>query len=416
MSGKVLVVEDTPANMKLVTLLLRQAGCEVLQVQDAADAIAVARTVHPDLILMDIQLPGMDGLEATRILKQDEATRRIPVVALTALAMKGDEERIIAAGCDGYIAKPIQYRNFLDKVSRLLPRADPYDRSDRHLSAVHDGHATTLERRPAPTAQEAQHEGALVLLVDDHPTNRSLLLRQLHALGYSAETAEDGVEAMVKWKTGRFDIVITDCHMMNMDGYELVRTIRGIESENGRRRVPIIACTANARDEEFQACRAAGMDDCLVKPVQLAALATMLDRWLPARPPVGQPADDSRTMQSAPSDSNSVIDVSLIATTWGADPKTVRRILAEFRRANDADADMLRRAMAVTDYSLAVRAAHRMAGASKMVGAHHFADLCERIHTAARAKDWSTVVDSAAAFEEECRRVNACIDTLTQVA
>lgn len=117
---QVLVVEDNPANMKLATLLLEHAGYRVLGTDNARDGIALAREQHPDLILMDIQLPGMDGLEATRILKADEALRKTPIVALTAFAMKGDEEKVRAAGCDAYIAKPIQYQAFLAEVARLL--------------------------------------------------------------------------------------------------------------------------------------------------------------------------------------------------------------------------------------------------------------------------------------------------------
>ena len=125
MNAQVLVVEDTAANMKLICMLLRKAGHNVLQAADAGEAIALARAHLPDLILMDIQLPGMDGLAATRILKDDESTRSIRIVALTALAMKGDEQRMIAAGCDGYIAKPIQYRSFLEEVGRLLAGLPP---------------------------------------------------------------------------------------------------------------------------------------------------------------------------------------------------------------------------------------------------------------------------------------------------
>lgn len=120
MTAQVLVVEDTPANMKLVCMLLAKAGYRVLQADNAADGIALARAHQPELVLMDIQLPGMDGLTATRVLKEDAATCRIKVVALTAFAMKGDEERIIASGCDGYIAKPIQYQHFLAEVARIL--------------------------------------------------------------------------------------------------------------------------------------------------------------------------------------------------------------------------------------------------------------------------------------------------------
>lgn len=117
MTASVLVIEDTPANMKLVTMLLEHAGYRVLQAADAMTGIALAQAQQPRLVLMDIQLPGMDGLQATRLLKADAATRQIRVVALTAFAMKGDEERIRAAGCDGYIAKPIQYKQFLAEVA-----------------------------------------------------------------------------------------------------------------------------------------------------------------------------------------------------------------------------------------------------------------------------------------------------------
>ena len=120
--ARVLIVEDNPANMTLATFLLESAGHTVLSATDAEAGLTLARDEQPNLILMDIQLPGMDGLEATALLKRDDATRAIPVIALTALAMKGDEERIRAAGCDGYIAKPMRYKEFLATVAAQLAR------------------------------------------------------------------------------------------------------------------------------------------------------------------------------------------------------------------------------------------------------------------------------------------------------
>ena len=118
--AKVLVVEDNAANMALATFLLQSAGHTVLSARDAEAGLTLARAEQPDLILMDIQLPGIDGLAATMLLKSDDLTRCIPVIALTALAMKGDEERIRAAGCDGYIAKPLSYKDFLAVISAQL--------------------------------------------------------------------------------------------------------------------------------------------------------------------------------------------------------------------------------------------------------------------------------------------------------
>ncbi|HEY0995864.1 MAG TPA: response regulator [Gemmatimonadaceae bacterium] len=117
---RILVVEDNPANMKLASFLLESAGHEVLAATSAEAGVGLARAERPSLILMDIQLPGMDGLQATALLKADAGTRAIPVIALTALAMKGDEERIRAAGCDGYIAKPLDYKQFLATIATWL--------------------------------------------------------------------------------------------------------------------------------------------------------------------------------------------------------------------------------------------------------------------------------------------------------
>jgi len=121
----VLVVEDNPANMKLATMLLHGAGHAVLGAVDAESALRLARGERPDLILMDIQLPGMDGLAATAILKHDPATATIPVIALSALAMKADEERSQAAGCDAYIVKPPRYKELYAVIRRLLVEPGP---------------------------------------------------------------------------------------------------------------------------------------------------------------------------------------------------------------------------------------------------------------------------------------------------
>jgi two-component system cell cycle response regulator DivK len=116
----VLIVEDNPDNMLLTILLLESAGHTVLSAIDAEAGLTLAREKLPHLILMDVQLPGMDGLEATALLKGDATTRAIPVIALTALAMKGDEERIRAAGCNGYISKPMRMQEFLTAVAAHL--------------------------------------------------------------------------------------------------------------------------------------------------------------------------------------------------------------------------------------------------------------------------------------------------------
>jgi two-component system cell cycle response regulator DivK len=118
--AKILVIEDNGANMKLASLLLRNAGHAVLRAIDAETGLTMARAALPDLILMDIQLPGMDGLAATALLKQDPVTAAIPVIALTAMAMKEDQEKSKIAGCDAYIAKPLRYQELYAAIDGLL--------------------------------------------------------------------------------------------------------------------------------------------------------------------------------------------------------------------------------------------------------------------------------------------------------
>jgi two-component system cell cycle response regulator DivK len=120
--ARVLVIEDNPANMKLASLLLRNAGHTVLCAVDAETGLTLARAGQLDLILMDLQLPGMDGLAATTLLKQDPATANIPVIALTALAMKKDQEKSQLAGCDAYLAKPLRYQQLYALIDMLLAK------------------------------------------------------------------------------------------------------------------------------------------------------------------------------------------------------------------------------------------------------------------------------------------------------
>ena len=263
-------------------------------------------------------------------------------------------------------------------------------------------------RRAAPTVVQAETEGTLVLVVDDHPTNRSLLERQLRALGYAAESAENGAVALERWRSGRYGIVVTDCHMPEMDGYDLARAIRGEEAARGTARVPVIACTANALAGEAEVCFAAGMDDYLAKPVEMPALAQVLDRWLPL------PADPAIAAAggspSAAAASPTAIDAAALAELTGGDRAVERDILREYRTANDADALALRDALDRRDLPGIVRAAHRMKGAGRMVGARSLAEVCGAIEQAGRAEDFTAVAGEEPRLARELERLNAYLD------
>lgn len=124
-AARILVVEDNPMNLELVRDILAAEGYDVIEAADGPTGVAVARVEHPALILMDLQLPGLDGLEATRRIRADPALRGVPILAVTAHAMKGDDEKALAAGCDGFVAKPIVVRDFVATVKKFLAGKGP---------------------------------------------------------------------------------------------------------------------------------------------------------------------------------------------------------------------------------------------------------------------------------------------------
>ena len=269
-----------------------------------------------------------------------------------------------------------------------LPTADPSRLITEDASTLTASLRIIEMRRPAPTISRARFEGTLVLLVDDHPTNRSLIVRQLNILGYAAESAENGIEALTKWRSGQYGGIITDCNMPEMNGYELARTIRETESSTGAMRIPIIACTANALDGAAETCFAAGIDDYLSKPMDLHELARKLERWLPI------------PLEASP------LEHSVLATLTDGDRDSEREILEDFRRATLVDSSLLERAVNGAQCEHVVTASHRIKGASKMIGASGLAEVCERLERAGRAGDLRAVRADMEAFQTELERLN----------
>ena len=275
---------------------------------------------------------------------------------------------------------------------RDLPKPDPAGETAAALVAT---------RRHAPTVEAAQAEGSLVLMAEDHPTNRTLLERLLKLLGYASVAAANGREALELWRSGRFAIVVTDCNMPEMDGYDLARAIRA--EEKGGARIPIVACTANASAGDAASCLEAGMDDFVAKPVELDALARVMGRWLPipfAGEPRATPGPATARAADAPLDHGSLAQIS------GGDAAMEREILADFRSANDADMAALRAALAARDLAQVVRCAHRVKGACRTVGALALAAVCERMEAAGRRNDWNAVAAEQAGLEKEFGRLS----------
>jgi PAS domain S-box-containing protein len=266
-----------------------------------------------------------------------------------------------------------------------------------------------LAWRQAPGREQALAEGTLILVVDDHPTNRALLARQLQVLGYACETAADGAQALAAWERTRFGLVMADCHMPVMDGYAFARRVRDIEARRGLERTPIVACTANALRGEAEVCIAAGMDDYVAKPVRLADLQAKIARWLPLpeEAGVGTPPISG----DGPAEPGAPIDRSVLAVVCGGATALEREVLRDFRRAGDGDVAALRQAVGARDRERIRALAHRMKGSSATVGATHLSRVCEALEQDARDAGEPALDQGLQRIEDEIRRVKAYIGT-----
>lgn len=268
---RLLVVDDNPTNRRLLEIVLQHWHCTPLLAAsgDAAlvlleTELAAGRTV--DAAIIDMQMPDMDGLHLGRAIKAKPALAALPLIMLTSLTHRGDAALAAAHGYAAYLTKPLknaQLQRCLAMVLGQPVQVNPASRLiTRHLLA------------------EQAVRGHL-LVVEDNAVNQKVVMHMLNRLGHHADVATNGREALRALETGNYDLILMDCQMPEMNGYEATRAIRAGESAApSRRRIPIIALTAGAMEADRHEALAAGMDDYLSKPLDSTALADCLARWL----------------------------------------------------------------------------------------------------------------------------------------
>jgi two-component system cell cycle response regulator len=236
---RILVVDDNPANLKLVAVVLESDGYRVNNAASAEIALERIREIPPDLILMDIELPGMDGLTLTRTLKADSATRDIPVVALTAFAMKADEQRARDAGCDGYITKPVNTRTISAQVREFL-----------RLKKV----------RPSP----ARSPSMKILVVEDGRSDLKLASAILNSAGHDVAEAESAEQALAVMRGSLPELILLDLKLPGINGLDLIRQLKANPST---RDIPIVAVTSYPDDWTEREARETGCASYFAKPL-----------------------------------------------------------------------------------------------------------------------------------------------------
>jgi two-component system, sensor histidine kinase and response regulator len=294
---KVLIVDDNATNRRILVQQLASWGCASVEAADAKLALALleqdkhsARSFR--LVLLDYQMPEMSGEDLARKIREQEHYASLPLIMLTSVSGLRETERMQAAGINGYLTKPVKQSQLFDCISALIGSIEPTE----PLSTTRILTRHTLD-------QMRERERVRILVAEDNQVNQKVASRLLSKLGYRCEIASNGTEALAALERTRFDLVLMDCQMPEMDGFEATGRIRA-STELGGDDLPIVAMTANAMVGDRDRCLAAGMDDYISKPVNPEELRSVLERWI-----LTTPADETPSSAEKPMDPQILVSI-----------------------------------------------------------------------------------------------------------
>ena len=269
---RIIVVDDNMTNRKVLMGQLSLCGMDAVCASSADEALSLMRHAAAagrafEVALLDHQMPGCDGATLGKTIHTEEALRGARLILLTSSGQRGDARLFSDLGFAAYLLKPVTHRDLTDCLTMVLgTQAEGWRMATQPIVTRH-----------ALRSQRVR-ETHRILLAEDNPVNQKVACRILEKLGFRVDVAADGQAAFDAWQSGRYDLILMDCQMPVMDGYETTRKIRVHES--GSKRIPIIALTAHAMKGADNECRAAGMDDYLSKPIDRGQLQQALGRWL----------------------------------------------------------------------------------------------------------------------------------------
>jgi len=372
----ILIVDDNATSRFVLREQSKLWGCTYGEASSGTQALEELRLAMVgndpfEIAIIDMQMPEMDGETLGRKIKQDPDLKNTILVLLTSMGKRGDAKRIEEKGFAAYLTKPVKQSQFYDCLTTLTSTKE---------EMLKDQPATIVTRH---SIAEDKKQKQRILLVEDNITNQKVALNILKKFGYNADAASNGKEAVKALEMKPYDIVLMDCQMPEMDGYEATGEIRNPESKVLDHKVPVIALTAHAMKGDREKCLEAGMDDYLCKPVNPQELCDILEKWVAKQ-------NYSLQEETTVSDIKPVQDIfdkaSLIDRLMG-DEELANKILGEFLEDVRRMITALKEALDNDDASLVQHRAHTLNGASATVGAVALQEMAHHIEVAGEAGD-----------------------------
>jgi PAS domain S-box-containing protein len=398
----ILVVDDNQTNRLILINMLEKVGCKVKAIDSGVRAVEELRCAsHVEdpyqIVLLDMQMPEMDGEETLTMIKKDPLVKDVIVVVLTSIGRRGDAARLEALGCAGYLLKPIKQKQLYEALSTILSQQLEFE-GEKQKKQIVTGHLVSEKIR----------QRTRILLAEDNPINQKLVVMMLQKAGFSLDVVENGQQAIEALRKQNYNLVLMDVQMPDVDGLEATRQIR--EMENNDQRTPIIAMTAHAMKGDRELCLAAGMDDYLSKPLVPEDVFAAIERWAGEAKIRSTIVDETETISAAPLNGE-VLDLKAALPRFGGDLEFFRMLLEELADELVEKHRLMVEAYQHQDAETLSRLGHLVKGLAANFSAERLRFFAQQLEAQGRANNLSTAPALIAAIEAEIPRLREFLAT-----
>lgn len=393
---RALVVDDNTTNQVILRKMLENIGIRTTVASSGAeciDALLIGVDTNDlyNLVLLDMQMPSMDGEQTLREIKSHPELSKTVVIVLTSMGKRGDAARLEAIGCAGYLLKPIKQTQLYDAIAAVLGRKDaPRKPNTSQLVTRH-------------TLAERKRTGEWILLAEDNPVNQKLAVVMLQKAGYTVDVVENGLQAIDAWRSKSYHLILMDVQMPEMDGFEATRYIR--EHEAPGQHIPIVAMTAHAMSGDRDRCLAAGMDDYLPKPLEREDVLTTLDKWLSKSSPIPQQPAPAKPAEVPPLTRDDPIDMEAAMPRFGDDHAFFLELLSEFVEHMEERINLFHNALERGDAKELTRMAHNLKGAASNFNAQPLTNYAYELELQAKSGNMTKARECIEKIRDEVPRL-----------